>query len=116
MDENSSGGMKGLEAQWGKLRLSEEEKVIVDVGEEAEEEVWEQGERSVIGKICMERLIGSEIISLTMGKIWRINKPAEFREVGDNKFVVIFRSLTDKLLVMDGRPWLFDTIFCTPRV
>ncbi|XP_041025325.1 uncharacterized protein LOC121265703 [Juglans microcarpa x Juglans regia] len=108
MEESSKGGMENLEAQWKKFRLSEEERLVVDVGEEIEGDVRECGERSIIGKICMERTIGREILAVTMGKIWRISKPAEFREVGDNKFVITFQSLNDKRRVLDGRPWLFD--------
>ncbi|KAF5471500.1 hypothetical protein F2P56_008288 [Juglans regia] len=108
MEESSEGGMKNLEAQWEKFRLSEEEMLVVDVGKEVEQDVWECGEQSIVGKICMERSIGMEILAVTMGKIWRINKPAEFREIGDNKFVITFQSLSDKLRVLDGRPWLFD--------
>ncbi|KAF5474654.1 hypothetical protein F2P56_006537 [Juglans regia] len=108
MEEPDGIGMKSLEDQWEKLKLSDEERRVVDVGEDNEEEAWEYGERSIVGKIFLDRTIGRETLSATMRKIWRISKPAEFREVGDNKFVISFSSVADKLRVLDGRPWLFD--------
>lgn len=43
-----------------------------------------------------------------MGKIWRLNKPVSFTEVGKNIFIVTFATHVDKQWVMDGKPWLFD--------
>lgn len=41
--------------------------------------VKEKGDRSVIGKICLERQIGKEVLVATMAKVWKLSKHATFQ-------------------------------------
>lgn len=70
--------MEGLEELCGNLCLTEEEKVGIELESESEDAVREKGDISLIGKVCMERVIGKEVLASTLGKIWRIRYPATF--------------------------------------
>ncbi|XP_042973518.1 uncharacterized protein LOC122304969 [Carya illinoinensis] len=100
--------MDELENRWNKLRLSEEEEVVLDLPFGEAEDVQRKGERSLIGRICLDRVVGKEIVSHSMGKIWRISQRAEFQEVAKNTFVLTFATHADKDRILEGRPWLFD--------
>lgn len=102
------GSWEQLEECWGKLTFSSEEDELITLGDELSGEDRNKERFSVMGMLCADRSIGKEIIKNTMGKIWRISKPAVFHEVGKNLFTVTFEKESDKLRVMDERPWLFD--------
>lgn len=74
-------GLKSLGGKWEQLRLTEEEDDFFFLDDEANEADRTKERRSLIGKICIERTIGKEVIRKTVGRIWRISKPATFTEV-----------------------------------
>ncbi|XP_042974687.1 uncharacterized protein LOC122306320 [Carya illinoinensis] len=100
--------MDELEHRWNNLRLSEEEEVVLDFPFGEAEDVQRKGQRNLIGRICLERVVGKEIVSNAMGKIWKISKRAKFQEVAKNTFVLTFTTHADKDRILEGRPWLFD--------
>lgn len=102
------GSWEQLEERWGKLTLSGEEDKTITLGEKLSEEDQSKEQRSLLGKVCTDRTIGKEILKVTMGKIWRISKPEVIHEVEKNMFTITFDTESDKLRVLDGRPWLFD--------
>lgn len=109
--------MSFLEAQWGQLRLSEEEQETTLVDEMIPEENWLKEERSLLEKIYSKRSISKEMIRMTMWKSWRVSKPAIFKEVGKTIFAITFAAKADKLRVIEGKPWLFDNnFFCSQRL
>lgn len=75
-----------------------------------EEEVQRKGDHSLIGKVCGDRVVGKDLISSMMGKIWRISKKAVFQEVEKNIFVVTFATHADKDRILDEHLWLFDNM------
>ncbi|CAI9780684.1 unnamed protein product [Fraxinus pennsylvanica] len=93
---------------WENLRLNAEEEEIVGIDGKGVATVMEKGDRSLIGKIWAERQINKAVVQSTMGKIWRISKPAEFTEMGRNIFMITFANHADLKRVEEGRPWLFD--------
>ncbi|XP_040994343.1 uncharacterized protein LOC121240886 [Juglans microcarpa x Juglans regia] len=95
--------MEDLEDMWAQMKLIEEEMGTIDLNEEESEVVLKKGEKCLIGKVCLERVISKSIISTTMAKIWRLSKPATFMEVGANLF-----THANKQKVEEVRPWLFD--------
>ncbi|XP_042952214.1 uncharacterized protein LOC122289295 [Carya illinoinensis] len=99
--------MEGLEGMWENLRLTEKESSLIKLGG-MEERMREKGGNSLVGKIWIDRQIGREFVESTMGKIWRVSKPARFQEIGSNMFIITFFTHADMDRVMDGRPWLFD--------
>lgn len=55
-----------------------------------------KGERSLVGKIHLERRIGKEVISTMIATIWKISKLAIFVEAGSNTFIITFTIHADK--------------------
>ncbi|XP_042958199.1 uncharacterized protein LOC122293796 [Carya illinoinensis] len=100
--------MEKLQEMWGNFQLNEEEGEAIEIEGEGSSEVQRKGERSLIGKIWSERVIGKNIVENTMAKVWRLSKPAIFTEVGRNIFVITFATHADKNRLESGRPWLFD--------
>ncbi|KAF5457896.1 hypothetical protein F2P56_021970 [Juglans regia] len=100
--------MKSLEEQWEKLRLMEEEKRNVEPNDSIPEEIKNKGDRSLVGKVWMERKISQGVIESTIAKVWKLSRVAKFLEVGKNVFVIIFATHTDKHKVWGGKPWLFN--------
>lgn len=85
-----------MEAQWSHLWLSEEEQeslVMEDIGSE-DDKVKEK--RSLVRKIHMDRKIKKKTIKGTMGKIWQISKPANFKKAVNNIFIITFASIANK--------------------
>ncbi|KAF5454944.1 hypothetical protein F2P56_024573 [Juglans regia] len=100
--------MEEMETKWERLQLTEEEDQEVVVGDDILDELSEKGDRSLVGRVMVERSIGRGVIETTMAKVWRISKPASFREVRTNVFVITFATQADKERVWVGKPWLFD--------
>ncbi|XP_042958149.1 uncharacterized protein LOC122293721 [Carya illinoinensis] len=101
--------MNEIEERWGRLRLTEEEASDIVIGEEVLEDLQKKAECSVVGKIWLDRRVSAAVVENTMGKVWRISRRAKFQEVGANIFAIQFANEADKMRVMDGRPWLFDS-------
>lgn len=97
-----------MEERWDKLLLSREEDELINLGEDLSGDDKIKESQSLIGKVCADQSIGKDIMKTTLGKIWRISKPAIIHEVGKYCFTITFDYELDKLRVLDGRPWLFD--------
>lgn len=97
-----------MEEQWGKLSLSGEKDELINLGEDLSGDDKIKENQSLIGKVCVDQSIGKDIMKTTLGKIWRINKPAIIHKVGKYCFTITFDYESNKLRVLDGRPWLFD--------
>ena len=52
--------MDDIEDLWSNLRLTEEEEVVIENPQGSEDEVQRKGERSIIGKICFDCIVGKE--------------------------------------------------------
>ncbi|KAF5462220.1 hypothetical protein F2P56_018246 [Juglans regia] len=100
--------MEEIEDLCGNLHLIEEEEKLVACPMGNDEEILRKGDRSLVGKICVDRAVGKEIVVNTMGKIWRISKRASFLEVEKNVFIITFANHADRQRVLEGKPWLFE--------
>lgn len=85
-----------IEGQWNKLKLTEEEKDPISVEDDLSEDECIKERRSIIGKLCMNRIINKDVLRITMGRIWRTSKPALYKEVGKNLLNISFAMETDK--------------------
>lgn len=61
----------------------------------------------MVVKLFMNRIIGREVLALTLAKIWRVSKLATMQDFGSNVFTITFAMHAYKQKVMVGRPWLF---------
>ncbi|XP_042954547.1 uncharacterized protein At4g02000-like [Carya illinoinensis] len=104
-----------LEDLWENLKLTEEECSEIDLGE-MDAKIRVEGSRSLIGKVWVDRQIGKDIVEKTMARVWRLSKPAIFKDLGSNSFVISFATHVDKERVMDGRLWLFDNQLFTLKL
>lgn len=100
--------MDNMEELWGKLQLTEEDEVDIEITKEEVEVVRKKGALCLIGKLWMDRVINKGVIEAAMDKIWRLSAMAVFKEVGHNVFTISFANTADKTRVETGRPWLFD--------
>ena len=61
--------MDALEEKWKHFRLSEEEEESIVVDEELLAVSLRKGERSLVGKLCSDRVVNKDVIHNTMSKI-----------------------------------------------
>lgn len=90
------------------MQLSKVEDQIIELEEDAVDDVTQKGELCLIRKVQMDRSIGSSLIEGVMAKVWRLSRKARFKAVGSNIFIMSFATYVDKMRVEHGRPWLFD--------
>lgn len=100
--------VEDIQDKWSRLSLIEEENFLLELNEDGVAETQKKGDRSLVGKVYIDRLIGREVLASTLAKIWRISKLATMLECGSNSFTVTFMTHVDKQKVMDGGPWFFD--------
>lgn len=89
--------------------MNDEENESINIHSSESEGLKKIGDRSLIGKAFVEQNIGREVIRATMEKIWKVNKPLAFRDLGSNHFGISFANRRNKKKVMWGCPWLFDS-------
>jgi hypothetical protein len=84
----------GLSAQMEELLLTEKETtglVIKGVGSaQVPRPRW-----AVVGKVCSPRKLIIGALHRAMQRAWGLHRPAQFRYIGDNRFVVRFLSEGD---------------------
>jgi hypothetical protein len=61
-----------------------------------------------VGKVCSPRRLVIGALERSMERAWGLHRQAQFREIGDNQFVVRFSSEGDWKHVMKNGPWQFD--------
>lgn len=70
--------MEELENRWHKLNLIVEEDAIINLHPESIIDSKRKWERSLVGKLYMERVIGKEVLAARIEKFWRASKAANF--------------------------------------
>jgi hypothetical protein len=63
---------------------------------------------AVVGKVCSPRKLIIRALEKAMLRAWGLHRPAQFKDIGDNRFVVRFSSEGDWKHVMRNGPWQFD--------
>jgi hypothetical protein len=97
----------GLSARLGDLLLTEKEANGLVIGgvssSEAPRPRW-----AAVGKVCSSRKLVIGALERAMDRAWGLHRPAQFRDIGNNRFVVRFSSEGDWKHVMNNGPWQFD--------
>jgi hypothetical protein len=97
----------GLSAKLGNLLLMDKEAsglVIKDVVlASVPKPRW-----AVVGKVCSPRKLIIGALEHAMHRAWGLHHSAQFKDIGDNRFVVRFNSEGDRKHVMKNGPWQFD--------
>jgi hypothetical protein len=63
---------------------------------------------AIVGKVCFPRKLIIGALERAMQRAWGLHGPAQFKDIGDNRFVARFSSEGDWKHVMRGSPWQFD--------
>jgi hypothetical protein len=63
---------------------------------------------AAVGKVCSPRKLVIGALERAMERAWGLHRPAQFRDIGDNRFVVRFSSEGDWYHAMNNGPWQFD--------
>jgi hypothetical protein len=63
---------------------------------------------AIVGKVCSPRKLVIGALERAMQKAWGLHRSAQFRDIGENRFVVRFSSEGDWKHVKRGGPWQFD--------
>jgi hypothetical protein len=63
---------------------------------------------AVIGKVCSPRILVIGAFERAMQKAWGLHVVAQFKDLGENRFVVKFLSEGDWKHIKNGGPWQFD--------
>lgn len=52
--------------------------------------------KSLVGKLLVDHTIGVNLLKNIMGRIWKISKPASFKTVGRNVYIMTFEMEEEK--------------------
>ncbi|KAK1695860.1 hypothetical protein QYE76_012557 [Lolium multiflorum] len=63
---------------------------------------------AAVGKVCSPRRLVISALERSMERAWGLHRPAQFRDLGENRFVVRFYSEGVWKHVMKNGPWKFD--------
>ncbi|KAK1684073.1 hypothetical protein QYE76_044921 [Lolium multiflorum] len=97
----------GISTKMGDLLLTDKEAtgLVIKSGSapQAPRPKW-----AIVGKVCSPRKLVIGALERAMQKAWGLHRSAQFRDIGDNRFVVCFSSEGDWKHVKKGGPWQFD--------
>jgi hypothetical protein len=63
---------------------------------------------AAVGKVCSPRKLIIGALERALERAWGLNGPAQFKDIGDNRFVARFNSEGDWKHAMFNGPWQFD--------
>jgi hypothetical protein len=63
---------------------------------------------AAVGRVCSPRKLMIGALERAMQRAWGLHRSAQFRDIGNNRFVVKFSSEGDWRHVMKNGPWQFD--------
>lgn len=91
-----------------KLKLSDEENDVVDLGDSIPQEINEQVSLMLVGKLITNRPFNTDAFKRTMTHAWEVSRKVVIQSVTANLFVFQFFHWRDREKVLEGRPWCFD--------
>lgn len=98
-----------LVEEWGKLRLTEEESVIIGGEfENNDEESNAQIALTLVGKLNTIKPYNVEAMKRTLVSVWKTKEHVAISMVEMNRFIFQFFCREDKERVLEGSPWFFD--------
>ncbi|KAI7990869.1 Uncharacterized protein LOK49_LG12G01876 [Camellia lanceoleosa] len=97
-----------LEGLANRLQLTEEEEVVVIVGDAHTKSSAERSWLCLVGRILTHRPVNAEAFRSTMAAVWKPTQGMQFKVLGDNLFLIQFNHIVDKKRVLGRGPWNFD--------
>jgi hypothetical protein len=91
----------------GDMLLTEKEATRLVIGDVSSSDAprprW-----AAVGKVCSPQKLVIGALERAMDRAWGLHRPAQFRDIGNNRFVVRFSSEGDWKHAMNNGPWQFD--------
>lgn len=101
--------MDDLINEWKKFSLKGSEKeAVIKIETKMVEEIKDQVNHCLIGKLLSNRLITISAIKKAMNGAWKTRKKFEVEFAGKNVYAFKFQSQEDRDWVLNNGPWLFD--------
>ena len=94
---------------WPNHPLLEVEYEEVDIQPTEVHAVASRGQLCVVGKLFADRNASKETIKDSLVKGWKPLESITFKVLGDNLFLIEFNDIRDKIKVLEGRPWVFES-------
>ena len=89
-----------------RMDLSARERRGIKIGKEVMPRVSD-GDPKAVGKVFAEKLVNTEGLAQTLGKIWCPIKGVGCKDLGDNHFLFTFFQHGGKRRAMEEGPWMF---------
>lgn len=64
--------------------------------------------RQAVMKIMVERLITSEVVERSLGKVWCLIKGIVCKDLGENHFLITFLQSAGKQRALEDGPWMIS--------
>lgn len=93
---------------WAKLKISEDENTIVDLGSDVTADLDDKLSLRLVGKLLTSKAFNVEAFKRTITQSWGVQKRVIIKAIETNFFVFQFFHWKDKEKVLAGRPWCFD--------
>jgi hypothetical protein len=97
-----------LSSLWANLSLAEEEDGELEIQKTEVKGAINRGQLCIIGQLLSERIVSKETIKDSLLGWWRIKGFSTFKILGGNLFLIEFEKASDKVRVLEGRPWVFE--------
>lgn len=97
-----------LSLQCSRLKLTDEETSVVDLGENIPSDVDAKVSLMLVGRLVTDRSFNLEAFKRTISMAWGVSKRIVIKALAANLFVFQFFHWRDKEKVLEGRPWCFD--------
>jgi hypothetical protein len=99
--------VEDLSKMWLKLSLREDGGMDLDTPAEELHDGVARRKFCIMGKLIADRIVSRETIKMTLMRWWKLSGNFSFQLLGEILFMVEFTSLSDKMRIMEGRPWIF---------
>lgn len=101
--------MDGVEGLMGRLKLSEVERGGVKIGGGSggsrKSRIMEP---QAVGKVLADRLITSETLERSLGKVWCPIRGVTCKDLGENYFLFTFLQPSGKRRALEDGPWMIS--------
>lgn len=103
--------MEDIIAGCGNLNLRSEENETVTIDEGKPIMTSENVQLCTVGKIHTNKRISVEAFKSVMKSVWNVHDSTRIETIGMNIFVFLFKSLREKIRVLNSGPWTFNKSF-----
>ncbi|XP_021758384.1 uncharacterized protein LOC110723340 [Chenopodium quinoa] len=102
--------MQDMIKEWEKLKLTDDENLVVmgNSNAETEDNSNNQLRLALVGRLCTVKPFNVDAMKKTLTNVWRLKCNIAIRTMDTNLFVFQFFNEADKSRILEGMPWFFD--------